>query len=189
MSYIGEGTNAGNPVLVATTTISSATASVTFDGVFKGYTNHYKLIIVDLTVDNANCDVRTYRRLNGSDVTTEMDTQLHAGVMAASGATNVETNATTSGLNQFDRAETGSDSTRHTLSAIADYFPNVANMPSTIHQSLSIGAGSNSLGSDDDAWWFERANTLIGSTAFDGIRIHTSEGSILSGKFYIYAMV
>ena len=188
MSYIGT-SNAANPTLVAATTISSATASVTFDRVFKDYTNHYKLIIVDLTVDNANCDVRTLRRLNGSDVTTEMDTQLHAGVMAASGATNVETNAVTAGLNQFDRAETGTDSTRHTLSAIADYFPNVANMPSMIHQSLSIGAGSNSLGSDDDAWWFERANTLIGSTAFDGIRIHTSEGNIAGGKFYIYAMV
>ena len=188
MSYIGT-SNAANPTLVAATTISSATASVTFDGVFKDYTNHYKLMIVDLTVDNANCDVRTYRRLNGSDVTSTMATQVHSGVMAASGATNVVTNATTAGLNQFDRAETGTDSTRHTLSAIADYFPNVANMPSTIHQSLSIGAGSNALGSDDDAWWMERSNQLIGSTAFDGIRIHTSEGNIAGGKFYIYAMV
>ena len=188
MSYIGT-SNAANPTLVAATTVSSATASVTFDRVFKGYTNHYKLIIVDLTVDNANCDVRTLRRLNGSDVTTEMDTMVQANEMQSSGANGDATNATTAGLNQFDRAETGTDSTRHTLSAIADYFPNVANMPSMIHQSLSIGAGSNSLGSDDDAWWFERANTLIGSTAFDGIRIHTSEGNIAGGKFYIYAMV
>ena len=39
MSYIGT-SNAANPVLVATTTVSSATASVIFDGVFKDYTNH-----------------------------------------------------------------------------------------------------------------------------------------------------
>lgn len=189
MSYIGEGTNAGNPVLVASATISSATASVTFDGVFKDYTNHYKLMIVDLTVDNADCDVRTLRRLNGSDVTSTMDTMGHANEMQSSGVSGNFVNATTSGLNQFDRNETGSDSTRHTLSAIADYFPNVANMPSMFHQSLVIGAGSNALGSVDNAWWFERTNQLIGSTAFDGIRVHTSEGNILSGKFYIYGMV
>ena len=188
MGYYGK-SNAANPVLVATTTVSSATASVTFDGVFKNYTNHYKLVIVDLTVDNADCDVRTYRRLNGSDVTSTMDTMGIANEMQSGGASGNFTNATTAGLNQFDRNETGSDSTRHTLSAIADYFPNVANMPSMFHQSISIGAGSNALGSADNAFWFERSNQLIGSTAFDGIRIHTSEGNIAGGKFYIYAMV
>ena len=188
MGYYGK-SNAANPVLVATTTVSSATASVTFDGVFKDYTNHYKLVIVDLTVDNADCDVRTLRRLNGSDVTTEMDTMAIANEMQSGGASGNAANATTAGLNQFDRNETGSDSTRHTLSVISDYFPNVANMPSQFHQSVSIGAGSNSIGNNDNAFWMERSNQLIGSTAYDGIRIHTSEGNIAGGKFYIYAMV
>jgi len=188
MGYYGK-SNAANPALIAATEVSSATASVTFDKVFNGETNHYRLVIVDLTVDNADCDVRTYRRLNGSDVTSTMDTMGVANELQASGVSGNFTNATTAGLNQFDRNETGSDSTRHTLSAIADYFPNVANMPSMFHQSMSIGAGSNALGSADNAFWFERSNQLIGSTAFDGIRIHTSEGNIAGGKFYIYAMV
>ena len=186
---IGTKTNGANPVLIAKTVVSSATASVIFDRVFTNYYSHYKLIISDLTVDNADCDVRTLRRLNGSDVTSTMDTMGIANEMQSGGASGNFTNATTSGLNQFDRNETGSDSTRHTLSAIATYFPNVANMPSMFHQSVSIGAGSNSLGSADNAFWFERSNQLVGSTAFDGIRIHTSEGNIAGGKFYIYAMV
>ena len=188
MGYYGK-SNAANPALIAATEVSSATASVTFDKVFNGETNHYRLVIVDLTVDNADCDVRTYRRLNGSDVTSTMHTMGIANELQASGASGNFTNATTAGLNQFDRNETGSDSTRHTLSAISTYFPNVANMPSQFHQSLSIGAGSNSIGSAGNGFWFERSNQLIGSTAYDGIKVHTSEGNISSGKFYIVGYV
>ena len=186
---VGTKTNGANPTLIAKTVVSSATASVIFDRVFTNYHSHYKLIISDLTVDNADCDVRTYRRLNGSDVTSTMDTMGIANELQLSGASANFNNATTAGLNQFDRNETGSDSTRHTLSAISTYFPNVANMPSQFHQSISIGAGSNTIGSADNAIWMERSNQLIGSTTFDGIKVHTSEGNIAGGKFYIVGYV
>ena len=49
---IGTKTNGANPVLIAKTVVSSATASVIFDRVFTNYYSHYKLIISDLNQDS-----------------------------------------------------------------------------------------------------------------------------------------
>ena len=187
MGYIGT-SNAANPVLVATTTVSSATASVTFDRVFKGYTNHYKLVCVDMTIDDASTAIRIMRRNDGSDVTTTLDYSGHRGNMQGGETINVMTNQTSDGYVDITADETGTDGTRHTNHVIIDYFPNVANMPSTIMRSLTVGAGTYY---DDagDTWWHERNHTLIGTTSFDGVRIHAAAGNIAGGKFYIYAMV
>ena len=187
MSYIGT-SNAANPVLVATTTVSSATASVTFDGVFKDYTNHYKLICVDMTSDDANTSIRIMRRNAGSDVTTTLDFQGHRGNMQSGETINEMLNQTQDGYIDVTADQTGTDGTRHTNHVIIDYFPNVAKMPSTIMRALTVGAGTYY---DDagDTWWHERVQTLIGTTSFDGVRIHAGAGNIAGGKFYIYAMV
>jgi hypothetical protein len=187
MEYYGK-SNAANPVLVATTTVSSATASVTFDGVFKDYTNHYKLICVDMTSDDANTAIRIMRRNAGSDVTTTLDYMGHRGNMENGETVNTMTNQTAGGYVDITADQTGTDGTRHTNHVIIDYFPNVAKMPSTIMRALTVGAGTYY---DDagDTWWHERAQTLIGTTSFDGVRIHGADGNIAGGKFYIYAMV
>ena len=187
MEYIGT-SNAANPVLVATTTVSSATASVTFDGVFKDYTNHYKLICVDMTSDDANTSIRIMRRNAGSDVTTTLDYMGHRGNMQGGEQINSMVNQTQDGYVDITADQTGTDGTRHTNHVIIDYFPNVGKMPSTIMRALTIGAGTYY---DDagDAWWHERVQTLIGTTSFDGVRIHGADGNIAGGKFYIYAMV
>ena len=187
MSYIGT-SNAANPVLVAATTISSATASVTFDGVFKDYTNHYKLMCVDMTSDDANTAIRIMRRNAGSDVTTTLDFQGHRGNMQSGETINEMLNQTQDGYIDVTADQTGTDGTRHTNHVIIDYFPNVAHLPTDMMQSLTIGAGTYY---DDagDAWWKEQTNVLVGSTSFDGVRIHGADGNIAAGKFYIYAMV
>ena len=187
MSYIGT-SNAANPTLVAATTVSSATASVIFDGVFKDYTNHYKLVSVDMTIDDANTNIRVYRRNGGSDITTQLNWQGHNGNMQSGETTNVMVNQTQEGYTDTIADQTGTDGTRHTNHFIIDYFPNVANMPSDMAQALTIGAG---VWYDDagDAWWHERTSTLIGSTSFDGVRVACADGNIAGGKFYIYAMV
>ena len=187
MEYYGK-SNAANPVLVATTTVSSATASVTFDGVFKDYTNHYKLICVDMTSDDANTSIRIMRRNAGSDVTTTLDYMGHRGNMQGGEQINSMVNQTQDGYVDITADQTGTDGTRHTNHVIIDYFPNVAKMPSTIMRALTVGAGTYY---DDagDTWWHERVQTLIGTTSFDGVRIHGADGNIAGGKFYIYAMV
>ena len=187
MSYIGTN-NAVNPVLVAATTVSSTVASVIFDGVFKGYTKHYRLIAVDMTTDDANTNLRIYRRNDGSDVTATLDWQGHNGNMQSGETTNVMTNQTQDGYTDVVSDQIGTDATRHTNHFIIDYFPNVTNMPSSLAQALTVGAGT---WYDDagDTWWHERASALVGSTSFDGVRIATSEGNVAGGKFYIYAMV
>ena len=187
MGYYGK-SNAANPALIAATEISSATASVTFDKVFNGETNNYRLVIVDLTVDNADCDVRTLRRLNGSDVTTELDYQGQRGNMKSGETTNDMTNQTVAGYIDITADQTGTDVTRQTNHVIVDYFPNVANNPSDMMQSLTMGVGAYY---DDagDAWWHERSHVLVGSTAFDGCKIYGADGNIAGGKFYIFGMV
>ena len=187
MGYIGT-SNAANPVLIATTTVSSDVASVTFDGVFNGETNHYKLICVDMTIDDANTSIRIERRNGGSDADATIDFQGHRGNMQSGEQTNVQTNQTQAGYIDITADQTGTDGTRHTNHVIVDYFPNVANNPSDLMQSLSVGAGT---WYDDagDTWWMERSHVFIGSTAFDGCRIYAADGNIAGGKFYIYAMV
>ena len=187
MSYFGRN-NASNPVLIATTTVSSAVASVTFDGVFTGNTNHYKLIAVDMTIDDANTNIRVYRRNDGGDVSTTLDWQGHNGNMQCGETTNVMTNQTQAGYTDTIADQTGTDGTRHTNHFIIDYFPNVANNPSSFAQALTVGAGT---WYDDagDTWWHERVSSLIGSASFDGVRVACADGNIAGGKFYIYAMV
>ena len=187
MSYIGK-SNAANPVLIATTTVSSAVSEVTFDKVFTGNTNHYKLMCVDMTIDDASSSVRIIRRNAGSDVTTTLDYQGHRGNMQSGETINVQTNQTTAGYQDITADQTGTDGTRHTNHVIIDYFPNVTNMPTDFAQSITVGAG----GWYDDAgdtWWMERVQALIGTTSFDGCRIYAAAGNIAGGKFYIYAMV
>ena len=186
MGYIGT-SNAANPVLVATTTVSSDVTSVTFDRVFKGYTNHYKLICVDMTIDDASTAIRIMRRNNGSDASSTLYYMGHRGNME-SGETINSLTGNAGGYVDITADLTGTDGTRHTNHVIIDYFPNVAKMPSTIMRSLTVGAG----GFYDDAgdtWWHERAQALIGTTSFDGVRIFSPDGNIAAGKFYIYAMV
>lgn len=187
MSYIGAGTNAGNPVLIATTTVSSAVSEVTFDGVFTGNTNHYKLICVDATIDDASASIRIIRRNGGSDDGTTLDYMGHRGNMQSGETTNEMTNQTSSYID-ITADQTGTDATRHTNHVIIDYFPNVTHMPSDFMQSLTIGVGT---WYDDagDSWWHERMHQLVGSTTFDGVRIYSGSGNIAGGKFYIYAMV
>ena len=187
MSYFGRN-NASNPVLIATTTVSSAVASVTFDGVFKDYTNHYKLICVDATIDDASASIRIIRRNDGSDLTTTLDYMGHRGNMQSGEQTNVMVNQTVGGYIDITADQTGTDATRHTNHVIVDYFPNVAHIPSDFMQSLTVGAGT---WYDDagDTWWHERMHQLVGSTAFDGVKIYSGSGNIAGGKFYIYAMV
>ena len=187
MSYFGRN-NASNPVLIATTTVSSAVASVTFDGVFKDYTNHYKLICVDATIDDASASIRIIRRNDGSDVTTTLDYMGHRGNMQSGEQTNVMVNQTVGGYIDITADQTGTDATRHTNHVIVDYFPNVAHIPSDFMQSLTVGAGT---WYDDagDTWWHERMHQLVGSTAFDGVKIYSGSGNISGGKFYIYALV
>ena len=187
MSYIGK-SNAANPTLIATTTVSSDVASVTFDGVFTGDTNHYRLIAVDMTIDDANTNIRIYRRNDGSDVTTELDWQGHNGNMQSGETTNVMTNQTQAGYTDVSSDQQGTDGTRHTNHFIIDYFPNVANNPASFAQATTVGAGT---WYDDagDTWWHERISTLVGSTSFDGVRVACADGNIAGGKFYIYAMV
>ena len=188
MSYIGRGTNAGNPVLISAQELSAATSAVIFDGVFTGTFNHYKLVCVDMTSDDANTSIRIIRRNAGSDATATLDFQGHRGNMQSGETTNEMTNQTQAGYTDITADQTGTDGTRHTNHVIIDYFPRVANMPSDMVQSLTIGAGT---WYDDagDAWWHERISTLIGSTSFDGVRIACADGNIAGGKFYIYAMV
>ena len=187
MGYIGT-SNAANPVLVASTTVSSDVTSVTFDRVFKGYTNHYKLICVDMTIDDASTAIRIMRRNAGSDVTTTLDYMGHRGNMESGETINAITNQTSDGYVDITADETGTDGTRHTNHVIVDYFPNVAKMPSTMMRSVTVAAGTNY---DDagDTWWHERAQSLVGTTSFDGVRIFPVAGNIAGGKFYIYAMV
>ena len=186
MGYIGK-SNAANPALIAATELSGAVSSVTFDGVFNGETNHYKLVCVDMTTDDANTAIRIMRRNNGSDVTTRLDYMGHRGNMQGGETINSLT-GTSDGYVDITADQTGTDATRQTNHVIIDYFPNVAKMPSTIMRALTIGAGTYY---DDagDAWWHERVQTLIGTTSFDGVRIHGADGNIAGGKFYIYAMV
>ena len=72
MGYYGK-SNAANPALIAVNELSSAVSEVTFDGVFTGNTNHYKLVCVDMTSSDANTSIRVIRRNDGSDVTTTLD--------------------------------------------------------------------------------------------------------------------
>ena len=187
MGYYGK-SNAANPALIAVNELSSAVSEVTFDGVFTGNTNHYKLVCVDMTSSDANTSIRVIRRNDGSDVTTTLDYQGHRGNMQSGEQTTVMTNQTVGGYIDITADQTGTEGTRHTNHVIVDYFPNVANNPSDMMQSLTIGAGT---WYDDagDAWWHERSHVLVGSTAFDGVRIYGADGNIAGGKFYIYAMV
>tara|TARA_B100001123_G_C15116737_1_gene949662 strand:+ start:480 stop:1043 length:564 start_codon:yes stop_codon:yes gene_type:complete len=185
---IGTKTNGANPTLIAKTVLSSASSSVIFDRVFTTRFNHYKLICVDMTSDDANTSIRVIRRNVGSDVSTTLDYMGHRGNMESGETTNVMTNQTVGGYIDITADQTGTDGTRHTNHVIVDYFPNVANMPSDMMQSLTIGAGT---WYDDagDGWWHERNHTLIGSTAFDGCKIYGADGNIAGGKFYIFGMV
>jgi hypothetical protein len=186
MGYYGK-SNAANPALIAATELSSATSAVIFDGVFNGETNHYKLVCVDMTTDDANTAIRIMRRNNGSDASSTLYYMGHRGNME-SGETINSLTGNAGGYVDITADLTGTDGTRHTNHVIIDYFPNVAKMPSTIMRSLTVGAG----GFYDDAgdtWWHERAQALIGTTSFDGVRIFSADGNIAAGKFYIYAMV
>ena len=187
MGYIGK-SNAANPALIAATELSGAVSSVTFDGVFNGETNHYKLVCVDMTTDDANTAIRIMRRNNGSDVTTRLDYMGHRGNMQDGEQINSMVNQTSGGYVDITADQTGTDATRQTNHVIIDYFPNVAKMPSTIMRALTMGVGAYY---DDagDAWWHERAQALIGTTSFDGVRIHADGANIAAGKYYIYAMV
>ena len=40
---------------------------------------------------------------------------------------------------------------------------------------MGVGAYYDDAG---DAWWHERVQTLIGTTSFDGVRIHGADGTI-----------
>jgi len=186
MGYYGK-SNAANPALIAATELSSATSAVIFDGVFNGETNHYKLVCVDMTTDDANTAIRIMRRNNGSDASSTLYYMGHRGNMQGGETINSLT-GNAGGYVDITADLTGTDATRQTNHVIVDYFPNVAKMPSTIMRALTMGVGAYY---DDagDAWWHERAQTLIGTTSFDGVRIHAADGNIAAGKFYIYAMV
>ena len=187
MGYYGK-SNAANPTLIAVNELSGAVSAVIFDGVFKGDTNHYKLICVDMTLDDASTNIRIMRRNGGSDVTTTLDFQGHRGNMKDGGTTNEMLNQVQDGYMDITSDQTGTDGTRHTNHVIIDYFPNVANNPTDFMQSLTIGVGAYY---DDagDAWWKEQTNVLVGSASFDGCKISAVAGNIAGGKFYIYAMV
>jgi hypothetical protein len=91
---IGTKTNGANPTLIAKTVLSSASSSVIFDRVFTTRFNHYKLICVDMTSDDANTSIRVIRRNVGSDVSTTLDYMGHRGNMESGETTNVMTNQT-----------------------------------------------------------------------------------------------
>ena len=141
-----------------------------------------------MTIDDASTAIRIMRRNGGSDVTTTLDYMGHRGNMESGETVNVMTNETSGGYLDITADETGTDGTRHTNHVIVDYFPNVAKMPSTMMRSVTVAAGTNY---DDagDTWWHERAQSLVGTTSFDGVRIYAAAGNIAGGKFYIYAMV
>ena len=185
---IGTRTNAANPTLIAKTILSSASSAVIFDRVFMGNFNHFQLVCVNMTSDDANTAIRIVRRLNGSDVTTTLDYQGQRGNMESGETTNDMTNQTVAGYIDITADQTGTDATRQTNHVIVDYFPNVANNPSDMMQSLTMGVGAYY---DDagDAWWHERSHVLVGSTAFDGCKIYGADGNIAGGKFYIFGMV
>mgnify|MGYP003150217717 CR=1 FL=1 len=187
MGYYGK-SNAANPVLISAQELSAATSAVIFDGVFNEETNHYKLVCVDMTLDDASTDIRIMRRNGGSDVTTTLDFQGHSGNMQSGETTNEMLDQTVGGYMDITSDETGTDGTRHTNHVIIDYFPNVAHLPTDMMQSLTIGVGAYY---DDagDAWWKEQTNVLVGSTSFDGCSISAGAGNIAGGKFYIYGMV
>ena len=141
-----------------------------------------------MTIDDASTNIRIMRRNGGSDVTTTLDFQGHRGNMKDGGTTNEMLNQVQDGYMDITSDQTGTDGTRHTNHVIIDYFPNVANMPTDMMQSLTIGVGAY-FDDAGDAWWKEQTNTLIGSTSFDGCRIFATDGNIAGGKFYIYGMV
>ena len=51
---IGTRTNAANPTLIAKTILTSASSAVIFDRVFMGNFNHFQLVCVNMTSDDAN---------------------------------------------------------------------------------------------------------------------------------------
>jgi len=185
MSYYGKGNN-GRPVLLRKYDVTSAVSEVTFDGVFKGDFDWHYLVGVDVATDDASTSIRIMRRASGSDVTTTLDYMGQRGSNTSANE-NTMTNQTVGGYFDITADETGTDATRQTNSWVISYIANPTHMPTDWGRILTSGVGT-SYGSAGDDWWHERTHQLIGSTGFDGVRIHCASGNISNGTFFIYGM-
>jgi len=189
MGYMGKGTQ-GSPVLLKKVILTGAVSEITMDNVFnKDFDWHY-LIGVDVTIAAASQAIRIIRRQDGADVTTELDYEGHRG-SNTSAVENVMVNQTAAGYFDTTADKTGTDATRQTNSFIIAYIANPAHMPTDWGRIMTSGtagyySGSGSSAGDD--WWMERTHQLVGSTGFDGIRIHTSSGNVAGGKFLLYGV-
>ena len=188
MGYYGK-SNAANPVLIAKTELSGEVANVIFDGVFNGETTHYKLVIVGLQLADADTTVHFRRRANGSTLAdpNNMKFSGYKGNLEASETTLIETNGSGDYM-MLDVEHIGTNVTRQALHGVIDIFPTVEHITTDFYQGVHTAAG---VWYDDagDTWWHERMHQLVGSTAFDGVKIYSGSGNISGGKFYIYAMV
>lgn len=187
MGYYGK-SNAANPALIAATELTGDVASVIFDGVFNGETEHYKLIVVGAQIAHTNSRISFARRLDGS-------TLGGSNVMLGSGfwgnlqsgeTTGVETNVSTA-VFDFDVSKTGTNATRQALHAVQDIFPS-GKLPTDLQQNIHVSSGDYY---DDagDVFHLERGITMTTGVGYDGCIISAVAGNISAGKFYIYAMV
>lgn len=173
-------------VLLATTDITSSTASVSFDGYYSATYKNYQLVFSNTVpvTDAANLYVR-YRQSN-ADVTASSYKSISGGSQYGSGT---EDDSQASGnAGTFIRLTVGSGVDNDASHGGVSGYIYIYNPLGTTYGKQITGQLTNNRG--DGATWnrSEFGAVLTDTTALSGISLYFSSGNITSGNFKLYGI-
>jgi hypothetical protein len=173
-------------VLLATTDVTSATASVSFDGYFSSTYKNYKIIVANSYAVNNAVNFRFRLRRSNADVTTSNYKHTNSGRYTSSGggdnAVNQQWNADY--INPSYSWDLSNTATNTLSCDIILYNP----LGTTAHKQ---GNFISSFIADSGTYMIHQAGAFFltdATTALSGITFYFSSGNIASGNFKLYGI-
>tara|TARA_R100001510_G_scaffold2227_1_gene1748 strand:+ start:239 stop:1339 length:1101 start_codon:yes stop_codon:yes gene_type:complete len=173
----------GNTVLLGESNITSATAAVTFDGLFTSDYSNYKIIMTDL-LGSAPAQMRMRVLISGSENTSSNYYSAHISVQGSSGG------------GSADASREWGDSSWELLNAsisnnsaeVSNFYVDLPNpllassKPTMASQHAVNVSNSSQFHAGVGGYFYNTA------TAISGVKIFQESGNITQGNFYLYGI-
>ena len=173
----------GNTVLLGESNITSATAAVTFDGLFTSDYSNYKIIMTDL-LGSAPAQMRMRVLISGSENTSSNYYSAHTSVQGSSGG------------GSADASREWGDSSWELLNAsisnnsaeVSNFYVDLPNpllassKPTMASQHAVNVSNSSQFHAGVGGYFYNTA------TAISGVKIFQESGNITQGNFYLYGI-
>ena len=172
-------------VLLASTDVTSATASVSFDGYFSSTYKTYQVIVNNMIGSTNNQEHYIRLRTSNADLTTSTyKFTVHTGMRNSGGDSNLIGGGWNASFIRMAQNSTSSTASRGGANAVLY----IANPLNTSSQKMIYGE-SCAYNSDESEWYSSNFSGNNSTTsALSGITFYMQSGNVASGNFKLYGI-